>query len=115
MRDLANEYDIPFDQDKFDEALKHVDSLVPFLECFSMFLPVLQGNPEAIERLAYECVEDQYNNKVAFFETRFAPFLMLANNESSRDFDCEQTCCAHDVVDAVLKGLERGEQDFGVR
>jgi len=116
VRDLAKEYNVPFDQEKFDQALENVDNLVTFLDCFSMFMPVLQGNPEAIERLAYECVEDQYNNKVAFFETRFAPFLMLANNESMRDSGyCQQACSAYDVVDAVLDGLERGEKDFGVR
>ena len=111
----VKQYDIPFDDQKFEEALNASNSLVPFLECFQMFLPVIQGNPDALERLAYECVEDQYNNRVAFFETRVAPFFLLRNSGGDLDFDCIQTCCVHDVVDAILMGLERGEKDFGVK
>ena len=58
--------------------------------------------PEALERVAYEQVEDLKNDGVVYFETRFAPVF-----HTSGGLTHEQ------IVAAVLKGLERGRKDFG--
>jgi len=58
---------------------------------------------EALERVAYEMMEDMYRDGVVYVETRFAPVF---HTEKGLHWD--------EVVNAVLKGLERGEKDFGV-
>ena len=115
IKDIARSRNIPFDEAKFDQDLKNCHSLPIFLQCFDLFLPVIQGDAEVIERIAYEAVEDHYKNNVAYFETRFAPHLLLPTGAPPSDACCQTVTCLHDVIDAVIEGLERGEKDFGVK
>jgi adenosine deaminase len=77
-------------------------SLPKYLEGFAHTIAVMQ-TPEALERVAYEQVEDLKNDGVVYFETRFAPVF-----HTTAGLTHEQ------IVAAVLRGLERGEEDFGV-
>ena len=77
-------------------------SLPKYLEGFAHTIAVMQ-TPEALERVAYEQVEDLKNDGVVYFESRFAPVF-----HTSGGLTHEQ------IVAAVLKGLERGKKDFGV-
>ena len=77
-------------------------SLPKYLEGFAHTIAVMQ-TPEALERVAYEQVEDLKNDEVAYFETRFAPVFHTAAGLTHEQ-----------IVTAVLKGLERGKKDFGV-
>ncbi len=77
-------------------------SLSLFLEGFEHTCGVMQTE-EALERVAYETVEDMKKDGVVYFETRFAPVF-----HTTKGLD------KHKVVMAVLKGLERGKKDFGV-
>src|SRR6185295_18754212 len=77
-------------------------SLPKYLEGFAHTIAVMQ-TPEALERVAYEQVEDLKNDGVVYFETRFAPVF-----HTTAGLTHEQ------IVAAVLKGLERGKKDFGV-
>jgi adenosine deaminase len=77
-------------------------NLVEFLQGFEHTLAVMQTK-ENLERIAYEMIEDMYNDGVVYVETRFAPVLHL-----------EQGLYYDDVMEAVLKGLNRGKEDFGV-
>jgi adenosine deaminase len=77
-------------------------SLPLFLEGFEHTCGVLQTE-EALERAAYETLEDMKKDGVVYIETRFAPVL-----HTQKGLD------THKVVKAVLKGLERGKRDFGV-
>jgi adenosine deaminase len=58
---------------------------------------------EALERSAYEMLEDMKDDNVCYVETRFAPV-----------FHTKQGLYHEDVVSAVLEGLEKGKRDFGV-
>jgi adenosine deaminase len=58
---------------------------------------------DALERVAYEMMEDMRRDGVVYVETRFAPVL-----HTRKGLHHEQ------VLNAVLKGLERGRADFGV-
>jgi adenosine deaminase len=58
---------------------------------------------EALERVAYEMMEDMHNDGVVYVETRFAPV-----------FHTQRGLHWDEVVNAVLKGLESGRKDFGV-
>jgi adenosine deaminase len=77
-------------------------SLPLFLEGFDHTCAVLQTE-EALERAAYETLEDMKKDGVVYIETRFAPV-----QHTRKGLD------THKVVKAVLKGLERGKKDFGV-
>lgn len=77
-------------------------SLAEFLRTFDVFVPVLRS-AASLERAAYEACEDQADDGVIYFETRFAPSLMTAPG-----FGMEA------AVRAALRGLRRGRRDFGV-
>ncbi len=77
-------------------------NLVEFLQGFEHTCAVMQTK-EALERIAYEMMEDMKNDGVCYVETRFAPILHL---ENGLHYD--------DVINAVLNGLEKGKKDFGV-
>jgi adenosine deaminase len=78
-------------------------SLAKYLEGFAQTIAVMQTE-EALERVAYEQAEDLSKDGVVYFETRFAPV-----------FHTEKGLTHQQVVSAVLKGLARGRQDFGIR
>ncbi len=77
-------------------------SLPLYLEGFAHTCGVMQTE-EALERTAYEMMEDMHKDGVVYVETRFAPVF---HTDKGLHWD--------DVVNAVLKGLERGRKDFGV-
>ena len=78
-------------------------SLPKYLEGFAHTIAVMQTE-EALERVAYEQLEDLSHDGVVYFETRFAPL-----------FHTRKGLTHQQVVSAVLKGLERGRKDFGLR
>jgi adenosine deaminase len=77
-------------------------SLPLYLEGFAHTTAVMQTE-SALERVAYEMMEDMKDDGVVYVETRFAPV-----------FHTERGLHWDDVVNAVLRGLERGKRDFGV-
>jgi adenosine deaminase len=77
-------------------------SLAKYLEGFKHTIAVMQTE-EALERAAYEQAEDLSRDGVVYYETRFAPVF-----HTSKGLTHQQ------VVSAVLKGMARGRQDFGV-
>ena len=77
-------------------------SLPKYLEGFAHTIAVMESE-EALERVAYEQAEDLSKDGVVYFETRFAPI-----------FHTKKGLTHQQVVGAVLKGLERGRQDFGI-
>jgi adenosine deaminase len=78
-------------------------SLAQYLQGFTHTIAVMQTE-QALERVAYEQAEDLSRDGVVYFETRFAPV-----------FHTRKGLTHQQVVAAVLKGLERGQQAFGVR
>jgi adenosine deaminase len=77
-------------------------NLVEYLQGFEHTCAVMQTK-EALERTAYEMMEDMKNDGVCYVETRFAPVFHTSKNLYNDD-----------VVNAVLEGLERGKRDFNV-
>ena len=76
----------------------HSGSLERYLEPFSHTVAVMQ-TPDALHRVAYECVEDLAADSVVYAEIRFAPELHIDRGLS---FDA--------IVDAVLAGFADGEK-----
>jgi adenosine deaminase len=78
-------------------------SLEQFLHRFDITVALLQ-DPESIERVAYEIVEDAARDNVRYLEIRYCPRLSTRNGLT-----------LDEVIRAEARGLERGERDFGVR
>jgi adenosine deaminase len=77
-------------------------NLEDYLRRFDITIPLLQ-TPDAIERVAYEMVEDAARDNVRYLEVRYCPHLSR-NRGMSLD----------EVIEAELRGFQRGERDFGV-
>ncbi|MBT8380863.1 MAG: adenosine deaminase family protein, partial [Ignavibacteria bacterium] len=82
--------------------LANSGSLVEYLKGFEHTCAVMQTK-SALERVAYEMIEDMKKDGVYYVETRFAPVYHL---KGKLHLD--------DAVKAVLNGLEKGKRDFGV-
>ena len=76
-------------------------NLAEYIARFDVTIAVLQ-TAEAIERVAYEMVEDAAADGVRYLEIRYCPLLSTAGGLS---MDA--------VLDAEWRGLQRGERDFG--
>ncbi len=76
----------------------HSGSLVRYLEPFAHTVAVMQ-TPDALHRVALECVEDLAADNVVYAEVRFAPELHLSGGLS-----------LDEVVEAVLAGFADGEK-----
>ena len=76
--------------------------LPSYLEAFDITCSVLQ-TADALERVAYELVEDAAKENVWHLEVRYAPALHTMRGLSLAR-----------IVEAVLVGLNAGEKDFGV-
>lgn len=78
-------------------------SLPEYLEGFRHTIAVMQSAP-ALERVAYEALEDLAAEGVVYAELRFAPH-----------FHTQGGLGLEGVMTAVLRGLQRASQDFNVR
>ncbi len=77
-------------------------NLVEYLQGFEHTCAVMQTK-EGLTRIAYEMMEDMHKDGVCYVETRFAPV-----------FHTERGLWYEDIISAVLEGLEKGKNDFGV-
>jgi adenosine deaminase len=77
-------------------------SLPLYLEGFRHTIALMQ-TADALERVAYEYVEDMAKDNVVYSEVRFAPH-----------FHTQRGLGLDAVMKAVSRGLERGREDFGV-
>ncbi len=78
-------------------------SLPLYLEGFRHTIAVMQTRA-ALERVAFEFIEDMHQDGVVYAEVRFAPY-----------FHRERGLTDEAIVGAVLDGLRRGEEKYGVR
>ncbi len=77
-------------------------SLETYLQAFDHTVAVMQ-TPEALSRIAYECLADHAAQRVKYAEIRFAPAL-----HTMMGLGLEA------VIEAVLDGMRRGRRDTGV-
>lgn len=76
--------------------------LEEYLQRFEITIAVLQ-TPEAVERVAYEMVEDAAKDGIRRLEVRYCPRLSTRGGLTIRQ-----------VLEAEQRGLTRGEREFGV-
>lgn len=78
-------------------------NLEDYLSRFDITVALLQ-TPEAIERVAYEMVEDAARDNLRYLEVRYDPHLSTHGGLTMDE-----------VVLAERRGFDRGERDFGIR
>jgi adenosine deaminase len=78
-------------------------SLPMYLEGFAHTCAVMQTRA-ALERVAFEFIEDMHQDGVVYAEVRFAPV-----------FHTKKGLTGDAIVNAVLDGLKRGEEKYGVK
>lgn len=107
--ELAREEKIKLPAESAEElaAAMHVGentgSLTEYLKAFDVTLKVLQTE-EALERTAYELAQDAASEGVRYMEVRYSPMLHTRRG-----------LALVKVVEAVLAGLRRAENDFHIR
>lgn len=77
-------------------------NLEEYLTRFELTIALLQ-TPDAIERVAYEMCEDAAADGVRYIEIRYCPWLSTRHGLS-----------LDDVMLAELRGIARGQADFGI-
>jgi adenosine deaminase len=80
------------------------DDLASVLEAFLTIYPLLH-TPEALETIAYDFIAAAREQNIRYVEVRLAPALQAVP---------EQGFTIAGVLEAVLRGLDRGRRDFGV-
>jgi adenosine deaminase len=106
--ELAKEYGVKLPATDPDELAEwfhrgaNRKSLSLYLEGFKVTISVMQ-TPEALERIAFEAMEDLASDNVVYAEIRFAPNQHMENGMNLES-----------IVSAVLAGLERGREKTGV-
>jgi len=78
-------------------------NLPEYLEGFAHTCAVMQTR-SAIERVAFEFIEDMYHDGVVYAECRFAPVFHL-----------QRGLTPEAVVQAAIDGFKRGEEKYGVK
>lgn len=106
--ELARERKVRLPADNLEDLIPHVQvaptcrSLKEFLDVFHVIYPLVR-DAGAVERIAYELLEDCAADNIRHVEVRFAPAL-----QAHEKFTIDE------VIEATSKGLRRGLEDFGV-
>ncbi len=107
--DLAKKNNIELPSTDEDELRKlivcgeHTVSLEDYLRGFHIVNLVLQ-DAKGLKRAAYELAEDAAKENVRYMEVRYAPIL-----HTNRGLELAE------ISQAVIDGLNKAEQDFGIR
>jgi adenosine deaminase len=108
LLELGREYGKPMPADDPETLSQYMivrdaRHLEDYLARFSVTLSVMQRR-DALERVAYELLEDAWHEGVRYLEMRYSPVLNLREGLSLGD-----------AVEAPLRAIERARRDFGIR
>lgn len=84
------------------EADPHCRNLAEYLVKFDIPLQCLR-TAEGLEAGAYDFMRTISSDRICYVEVRFAPLLSVNTDLNARD-----------VIESVLKGLDRGKREFGI-
>lgn len=108
--DLGRQHNIPLPAWDPESLRPHVQVIDPqpgvmaFISKFKWPMAVL-ADVDACRRVAYENVEDAYNEGIDYIELRFSPWFMAETNHLDPVA----------VVEAVVNGIRTGQRDFKIR
>lgn len=106
MLDIAHEHGITLPRQDPEELRSYmradnVSDLADYLHRFDATISILQ-TAAAIERVAYELIEDASQDGLRYIEVRNAPHLNIRGGLT-----------VDEVLEATMRGLARGEREFG--
>mmetsp|Transcript_25113 Transcript_25113/g.37572 ORF Transcript_25113/g.37572 Transcript_25113/m.37572 type:complete len:309 (+) Transcript_25113:580-1506(+) len=81
--------------------------------CFEHFIPIVRGDLGLLEELAHNFVKRQAAQNIVYTEVRYSPHLLAEGGDFVATDDVKVD--AEPVLDAVTKGLRRGEKEYGVK
>ncbi|XP_057673225.1 adenosine deaminase [Corythoichthys intestinalis] len=97
-------------------VLREPATLTGFLAKFAVYMHVIAGDRDAIERIAYEFVEDKAKQGVIYAEVRYSPHLLANADVEPIPWNQEEGDLSPDeVVRLVNRGLRDGERAFSVK
>jgi adenosine deaminase len=112
--ELSKQKNIPLPGNGSIAALEKVvhmsepSTLAGFLSGFQYTSAPLTGDIVAMERVAYEFCEDISSHGVLYVEARFCPHLLVSPDGG------EDSATADHILEAVLRGFDKGSVEFGV-
>lgn len=117
--ELAKQKNLPLPGNGTLEDLKNAcivtqpKDLENFLQKFTYFIPVIQGDLKAAERIAREFCEDAANSGLLYVEARYSPhnFLPPAENPYGQGSFEALT----EVVSTISRGFAWGYEQYGVK
>ncbi|XP_072323607.1 adenosine deaminase-like [Scyliorhinus torazame] len=91
-------------------------TLTEVLSKFSHYMPVIAGDREAIQQIAYELVEDKAKEGIVYLEARYSPhYLANCKVHPIPWGQTEGDVSPDEVVYLVNQGFWRGQHDFGIK
>ena len=86
------------------QVTKPQPGVMAFIDKFQWLIYVM-ADYSAVQRIAYENVEDAHNDGLDYIELRFSPWFMAEAHRLD----------PAGVVEAVLAGVDAGQKTFGVK
>ncbi len=108
--DIGREHGIPLPADDVEGLRPHVQIVEPepdvmtFIAKFKWMMAILVDS-QACFRVAYENVEDAFNESLDYVELRFSPWFMAETHQLD----------PREVVEAVVDGVQSGSEEFDIR
>ena len=93
-------------------------SLHEMLKCFETFVPIVRGDLDLLETLALDFVKRQSKQNIVYTEVRYSPHFLAKGSDlggGAREDGQESVLDAGPIIDAVTRGLRRGEKEYGVK
>mmetsp|Transcript_2483 Transcript_2483/g.3743 ORF Transcript_2483/g.3743 Transcript_2483/m.3743 type:complete len:453 (-) Transcript_2483:185-1543(-) len=98
-------------------------SLTEMLKCFEIFVPIVRGNLNLLEALAYDFCKRQWEQNVIYTEVRYSPHYLAddgamnnasSSSSSSKANGTTTNTGANAVVDAITRGLRKGQDEYNI-
>ena len=91
-------------------------SLQAMIACFEIFVPIVRGKLKLLEELAFHFCRRQFQQNIVYTEVRYNPHLLSTGGFlNSSTTNKTQTCIdANPVVDAITRGLRRGQEKYNI-
>ncbi|MGL1959237.1 MAG: adenosine deaminase [Colwellia sp.] len=108
--ELAQQHDILLPADNLENLLPHVQiqgkesNLLSFLQKLDYGVAIL-ADLDACKRVAYENVQDAFEQGLHYAELRFSPYYMAMQHKLT----------ISEVVAAVVDGVKQGQKDFAIK
>ena len=85
------------------------------LKCFETFVPIVRGDLDLLEKLAHDFVKRQSKQNIVYTEVRYSPHFLAKGSDLGGEEGGILLLDARAIIDAVTRGLRRGEKEYGVK